>query len=208
MALIAAGFCLALGAPAQVASSFRAPPTGSTRKQRSVARNSRLPITSNYKAEKQLCAVTVSAKRASPQPYWRSSVSDNMLCFNIWCGIYKPDIVKKSSYTSAGRAWYRPMCVRPGPSSAGNLNDSCIGQVGGGGVIVEPVSVSHFPVVGENTGILGAQGWHSEAALALANKFKSFPPNSLAFEKGNFAERTGNCRTVTGNSYCWRKVLA
>ena len=33
---------------------------------------------------------------------------------------------------------------------------------------------------------------YSEAALALANKFKSFPPDSLAFGTGNFAERTAN----------------
>ena len=53
-----------------------------------------------YKAENRLRAVTVSgAMRASPQPYWRSSVSANMFCFNIWCGVYKPDIVNKSSYT-------------------------------------------------------------------------------------------------------------
>jgi hypothetical protein len=37
--------------------------------------------------------------RATPNPYWRSSVSADMFCFNIWCGVYKPDIVNKSSYT-------------------------------------------------------------------------------------------------------------
>jgi hypothetical protein len=44
-------------------------------------------------------AVTVTAMRASPQPYWRSSVSDNQFCFGINCGIYKPDIVNARSYT-------------------------------------------------------------------------------------------------------------
>ena len=34
---------------------------------------------------------------------------------------------------------------------------------------------------------------YGEAALALANKFKSFPPDSLTFGTGNFAERTANC---------------
>jgi len=52
-----------------------------------------------YKAEKRLRAVTVNAMRASPQPYWRSSVSANMFCLGINCGIYKPDIVNARSYT-------------------------------------------------------------------------------------------------------------
>src|SRR5215467_7443188 len=52
-----------------------------------------------YKAEKRLVAVTVTAMRASPQPYWRSSVSDNHFCFGINCGIYKPDIVNARSHT-------------------------------------------------------------------------------------------------------------
>ena len=44
-----------------------------------------------YKAEKKLGAVTLSAMRAAPQPYWRGSVSENMM--------YKPDIVTSKSYT-------------------------------------------------------------------------------------------------------------
>ena len=38
-----------------------------------------------YKAENHLGAVTVSAMRAAPQPYWRGRVSENMM--------YHPDIV-------------------------------------------------------------------------------------------------------------------
>lgn len=43
-----------------------------------------------------------------------------MFCFNIWCGVYKPDIVNKSSYT---------FCWSGGIASAGNLKDSYIGPV-------------------------------------------------------------------------------
>jgi hypothetical protein len=44
-----------------------------------------------YKAAKKIRSVTVSAMRASPQPYWRDSVSADLY--------YKPDIVKADSYT-------------------------------------------------------------------------------------------------------------
>jgi hypothetical protein len=47
LALMAVGFCMALGAPAQagcVGLSPTARPTGSTRRQRSVARNSKLAV--------------------------------------------------------------------------------------------------------------------------------------------------------------------
>jgi hypothetical protein len=101
MALIAAGFCMALGAPAQAGCVELSGTADGFDKETAVSR-AQLALADyvkQYKAEKSLRAVTVSAKRASPQPYWRSSISENMLCFNIWCGIYKPDIVNKSSYT-------------------------------------------------------------------------------------------------------------
>jgi hypothetical protein len=44
-----------------------------------------------YKAAKRLGAVTVSAMRAKPEPYWRESVSEKMM--------YRPDIVNAKSYT-------------------------------------------------------------------------------------------------------------
>ena len=44
-----------------------------------------------YKAQKRLGAISVTAMRASPQPYWRNSVSADLY--------YKPDIVKADSYT-------------------------------------------------------------------------------------------------------------
>jgi hypothetical protein len=101
LALIAAGFCLALGAPAQAACVGLSGTTDGFDKETAVSR-AQLALADyvkQYKAEKRLRAVTVSAMRASPKPYWRSSVSENMFCFNIRCGVYKPDIVNKSSYT-------------------------------------------------------------------------------------------------------------
>lgn len=94
--------CLTLSAPVQAgcvllsgtADGFDKP-TAVGRAQAALAEEVR-----DYKAQKRLGAVTVSAMRASPNPYWRTSVSNNMLCFNVWCGIYKPDIVKRSSYTT------------------------------------------------------------------------------------------------------------
>jgi hypothetical protein len=44
-----------------------------------------------YKIQKRLHAVTVSAMRAKPQPYWRDVVTEDLY--------YKPDIVKSNSYT-------------------------------------------------------------------------------------------------------------
>ena len=44
-----------------------------------------------YKVENHLGAVTVSAMRAEPQPYWRGRVSENMM--------YHPDIVTEKSHT-------------------------------------------------------------------------------------------------------------
>ena len=45
----------------------------------------------DYRTQKRLGAGTVSPMRASPQPYWRSSVSADLF--------YKPDIVTSNSYT-------------------------------------------------------------------------------------------------------------
>jgi hypothetical protein len=93
LALIAAGFCLALGSPAQAgcvglsgtADGFDKE-TGVSRAQLALA-----DYIKQYKAEKHLGAVKVSALRAHPQPYWRSSVSSDLF--------YHPDIVNAHSYT-------------------------------------------------------------------------------------------------------------
>jgi hypothetical protein len=81
LALIAAGFCLALGAPAQ-AGCVRLSGTADGFDKETAVSRAQLALADyvkQYKAEKRLRA--------------------NMFCFNIWCGVYKPDIVNKSSYT-------------------------------------------------------------------------------------------------------------
>jgi hypothetical protein len=91
--LVAAGLSIALGAPAEAgcvglsgtADGFDKP-TAVARAQSAVAQ-----AVLDYKAQKRLGAVSVSAMRARPQPYWRSEVSSNMF--------YKPDIVNSRSYT-------------------------------------------------------------------------------------------------------------
>lgn len=93
LALIAAGLWLAQGAPANAgclgfsgtADGFDKV-TAVTRAQAAVA-----DAIAQYKAQKKLGAITVSAMRAKPQPYWRDSVSADLF--------FKPDIVKSNSYT-------------------------------------------------------------------------------------------------------------
>jgi len=92
-ALIAAGLCLAQGAPANAgclgfsgtADGFDKV-TAVTRAQSAVA-----TAIADYKAQKRLGAASVTAMRAKPQPYWRDSVSADLF--------HKPDIVKTNSYT-------------------------------------------------------------------------------------------------------------
>ena len=92
-ALIAAGLCLAQGAPANAgclgfsgtADGFDKV-TAVTRAQSAVA-----TAIADYKAQKRLGAVSVTAMRAKPQPYWRHSVGADLF--------HKPDIVKTNSYT-------------------------------------------------------------------------------------------------------------
>ena len=101
LALMAAGFCMALGAPAHAGCVGLSGTADGFDKETAVSR-AQLALADyvkQYKAEKRLRAVTVSAMRASPQPYWRSSVSENQFCFGINCGIYKPDIVNARSHT-------------------------------------------------------------------------------------------------------------
>ena len=102
LASIVVGFCLALSAPAQARCVLLSGTADGFDKETAVGRaqSALAEEVKQYKVTKRLGAVTVSAMRASPNPYWRDSVSNNMLCFNVWCGIYKPDIVKKSSYTT------------------------------------------------------------------------------------------------------------
>jgi hypothetical protein len=60
--------------------------TAVTRAQSAVAQ-----AITDYKKQKRLRTVSISPMRATPQPYWRSSVSAELY--------HKPDIVKSDSYT-------------------------------------------------------------------------------------------------------------
>jgi hypothetical protein len=93
LALIAAGLCMVQGAPANaVCLGFSGTADGIdkatavTRAQDAVAQ-----AISDYKKVKKIRSVSVSAMRATPQPYWRSSVSQDLF--------QKPDIVRSDSYT-------------------------------------------------------------------------------------------------------------
>jgi hypothetical protein len=93
LALIAAVFCLALGAPAHAGCVGLSGTADGFDKETAVSR-AQLALADyikQYKAEKHLGAVKVSALRAHPQPYWRSSVSSDLF--------YRPDIVNARSYT-------------------------------------------------------------------------------------------------------------
>jgi hypothetical protein len=93
LALLATGSCLAQGAPALSACVVLAGTADGFDKETAVSR-AQLALDDyikQYKAENHLGAVTVSAMRAEPQPYWRGRVSENMM--------YHPDIVTANSYT-------------------------------------------------------------------------------------------------------------
>ena len=93
LALVAAGLCMAQGAPASAACVVLAGTADGFDKETAVSRAQRSleDYIKQYKAENHLDAVTVSAMRAEPQPYWRGRVSENMM--------YHPDIVTEKSYT-------------------------------------------------------------------------------------------------------------
>jgi hypothetical protein len=101
LALIAAGFCLAFSAPAQAGCVGASGTADGFDKETAVSRAQEAldDYIKQYKAANHLSAINVSAMRVSPQPYWRSSVSDDMFCLGINCGIYKPDIVNAHSHT-------------------------------------------------------------------------------------------------------------
>ena len=93
LALVAAGLCMAQGAQASAACVVLAGTADGFDKETAVSR-AQLALNDyikQYKAENHLGAVTVSAMRAEPQPYWRGRVSENMM--------YHPDIVTEKSYT-------------------------------------------------------------------------------------------------------------
>ena len=90
---ITVGLCMAQAAPAWAACADLAGTADGFDKDTAVSR-AQLALDDyikQYKAENHLGAVTVSAMRAEPQPYWRGRVSENMM--------YHPDIVTERSYT-------------------------------------------------------------------------------------------------------------
>jgi hypothetical protein len=93
LALVAAGLSLAHGAPANAGCIGFSGTADGFDKETAVSR-AQLALSDaikEYKIQKRLHAITVSAMRAKPQPYWRDGVSDELL--------FKPDIVKSNSYT-------------------------------------------------------------------------------------------------------------
>jgi len=96
LALVAAGLCT--GAPASAACVVLAGTADGFDKETAVSRAQRSleDYIQQYKVENHLGAVTVSAMRAEPQPYWRGKVSENMM--------YHPDIVTKNPTRFAGKA--------------------------------------------------------------------------------------------------------
>lgn len=93
LTLVVAGLCLTQGTPASAGCALLAGTADGFDKETAVSR-AQLALDdyiNQYKAEKHLGAVTVTAMRAKPQPYWRGSVSENMM--------FHPDIVTAKSYT-------------------------------------------------------------------------------------------------------------
>jgi hypothetical protein len=87
LACVAVGLCMAQSVPASAACVVLAGTADGFDKDTAVSR-AQLALDDyikQYKAENHLGAVTVSAMRAAPQPYWRGRVSENMM--------YHPDIV-------------------------------------------------------------------------------------------------------------------
>ena len=93
LAVIAAGLTMALGAPAYaVCTGFSGTADGFDKETAVIrAQASLADAITEFKTQKRLGAISVSAMRAKPQPYWRDSVSSNMF--------FKPDIVTSKSYT-------------------------------------------------------------------------------------------------------------
>jgi hypothetical protein len=92
LASMAAGLCLQ-GAPAWAGCVGLSGTADGFYKETAVSR-AQLALSDyikEYKRTKKLSSVTVSPMQAQPEPYWRGSVSENMM--------YRPDIVDAKSYT-------------------------------------------------------------------------------------------------------------
>ncbi|MGH6737350.1 MAG: hypothetical protein ACRECX_14935 [Methyloceanibacter sp.] len=93
LAVTAAGLCVALGTPAQAGCVGLSGTADGFDRQTAVSRaqNALAQAVAEFKTQKRLGAISVSAMRATPQPYWRGSVSPNLY--------QKPDIVTSKSHT-------------------------------------------------------------------------------------------------------------
>jgi hypothetical protein len=94
LAMIAAGLCAAQSAPVMAGGCVGLAGTADGFDKETAVSRAQLALADyikEYKAQKHLGAVTVTAQRAEPQPYWRPYVSDNMF--------YHPDVVNAKSYT-------------------------------------------------------------------------------------------------------------
>lgn len=93
LALMAAGLCMAQGAPAYAGCTGMSGTADGFDKQTAVSRAqaSVADAVAQFKAQKRLGSVRVTAMRAKPRPYWRTTVSKNL---------YRgPPIVTSRSYT-------------------------------------------------------------------------------------------------------------
>ena len=93
LALGAAGLCVIQGAPARAGCTGFSGTADGFDKQEAVTRaqSALAEAVAGYKAEKRLGAISVSAMRAKPKPYWRETVTPDLFV--------KPDIVTSRSYT-------------------------------------------------------------------------------------------------------------
>jgi hypothetical protein len=93
LALTAIGFCLAQSATAQSGCVGLSGTADGVNKATAVNRSQNALATAiqEYKASKGIRSVSISAMRARPQPYWRSTVAPNLY--------QKPDVVTSQSYT-------------------------------------------------------------------------------------------------------------
>jgi len=93
LALAAAGLSVAFGATAQAGCVGLSGTADGFDRQTAISRAQSALATAitDFKAQKRIHTVSVSAMRAKPQPYWRDSVSAELY--------QKPDIVTSRSYT-------------------------------------------------------------------------------------------------------------
>jgi hypothetical protein len=93
LALVTAGLCLAQGAAAQAGCVGLSGTADGFDRQTAVSRSQSAlaGAINDFKAQKRIHHVSISAMRAKPQPYWRDSVSANLY--------QKPDVVTSKSYT-------------------------------------------------------------------------------------------------------------